>query len=78
MTVQTNIAAYRTRHVIDPKALQEDIGLVYRCPVDGLRVHRTRSGWRHDATAVREAAEQPRPYDPEGAALRVYRQRHEP
>ena len=75
----TVIEAYRSRHVIEAKAVIQHaaIGIVHVCTVDGLRVHRTRGGWRHDASAVKAAALSTATYDPRGDAIRAYIERND-
>ena len=59
MTARERIAAYRSRHTINPvPALSFDVlpTAVDVCGTDGIRVHRRRGGWVHDPVEVRDAA----------------------
>lgn len=53
-TPAARIAAYRSRHLIVlSEEMHPDFGRIYRCEVDGLRVHPTRDGhWRHDSAEL--------------------------
>ena len=53
-TPEERVAAFRSRHLINLVEEQDpDLGRIYRCALDGLRVQATRDGrWRHDGGAV--------------------------
>lgn len=55
LTATQRIDAYRSSHRIFLVSEQHaDYGLIYRCAVDGLRVHPTRNGrWRHDSAEIK-------------------------
>ena len=45
------LAAYRSRHRIDPKQTRPDRTT---CAVDEIRIHRRKGGWIHDSIEIRE------------------------
>lgn len=54
MTVTQRIEKFRSRHPITVVETEDPyIGRVYRCALEGLRVHPMRNGWwRHDAAEI--------------------------
>lgn len=57
-TTPAVLTLYRQFHRIRPvRDYDEDSGrFIQRCSHDGLRIHTTRSGYRHDATEIKALA----------------------